>query len=625
MQSGMQCRWVRVEWTPILLTAVALIGVTACGGGGGGGSAPAPVPVPAPVVNSSPVANAGPDRTVNELVPVTLTGVATDSDGVVSSVVWSQVSGIAVVISDAGSLAMSFSAPAVEATELLTFRLTVTDNQGAVASDTVVVTVLAIFKDASTFAAMCVSPRSGIDPQTDLPFRDILGTRKDENNWLRSWSNDLYLWYDEITDRNPERYSTPEYFSLMKTFATTSTGTPKDQFHFSQSTEEFHEQSQGGIFADYGATFAILSALPPRKIVVAYTEPDSPATRAPASLARGAEIISIDGANVIDGSATVLNQGLFPATLGETHAFVVGDLGASQTRAFSMTSATVTSASVQHVRVLDTATGRIGYLLFNDHFATAERQLIDAFAALKAAGVSDLVLDLRYNSGGYLAIASEVAFMIAGRVATSGQAFEETKFNSKHTVFDPVTGYLLEPLPFLDIAIGLSAPIGTPLPSLNLNRVYVLTGGATCSASESIINSLLGIDVAVIQIGSTTCGKPYGFYPEDNCGTTYFSIQFSGVNNKGFGDYTDGFSPAGNGVVGNAVLPGCRVADDFTHAFGDPNEGRLAAALTYRASQTCPALSGSSSRALLTPDADLSAVDGTIHKPLWLQNRILQR
>ncbi len=67
--------------------------------------------------------------------------------------------------------------------------------------------------------------------------------------------------------------------------------------------------------------------------------------------------------------------------------------------------------------------------------------------------------------------------------------------------------------------------------------MFVLTGPNTCSASESIINALQGVDVEVIQIGSTTCGKPYGFYPQDNCGTTYFSVEFKGVNAKGFGDY----------------------------------------------------------------------------------------
>jgi hypothetical protein len=61
--------------------------------------------------------------------------------------------------------------------------------------------------------------------------------------------------------------------------------------------------------------------------------------------------------------------------------------------------------------------------------------------------------------------------------------------------------------------------------------VFVLTGGGTCSASEAFMNGLRGVGVEVIQIGSTTCGKPYGFYAQENCGTTYFSIQFRLVIN----------------------------------------------------------------------------------------------
>ena len=88
--------------------------------------------------------------------------------------------------------------------------------------------------------------------------------------------------------------------------------------------------------------------------------------------------------------------------------------------------------------------------------------------------------------------------------------------------------------------------------------MYIITGPGTCSASESIINSLRGVNVNVYLIGSTTCGKPYGFYPTDNCGTTYFSIQFRGENAANFGDYTDGFSPANTqGVRGHR---GCRAA-----------------------------------------------------------------
>jgi hypothetical protein len=107
--------------------------------------------------------------------------------------------------------------------------------------------------------------------------------------------------------------------------------------------------------------------------------------------------------------------------------------------------------------------------------------------------------------------------------------------------------------------------------------------------------------------------------PQDNCGTTYFTIQFQGVNAKGFGDYPDGFEPAGTTSAG---VPGCKVADDFTHALGDPNEARLAAALQYRlalqqgSSQTCPTISASIANALTVPGGEGEAL-----RNIWRENR----
>ena len=168
------------------------------------------------------------------------------------------------------------------------------------------------------------------------------------------------------------------------------------------------------------------------------------------------------------------------------------------------------------------------------------RRVASSDAHNGGAGIDDLVLDLRYNGGGWLDIASELAYMIAGPVPTAGQIFDELTWNDKHPATDPVTGQALAPTPFYATALG--APFnGTPgqaLPTLDLPRVYVLTGNGTCSASEAIMNGLRGVGVEVIQIGSTTCGKPYGFYPTDNCGTTYFTIQFKGSNALGFGDYS---------------------------------------------------------------------------------------
>ena len=155
---------------------------------------------------------------------------------------------------------------------------------------------------------------------------------------------------------------------------------------------------------------------------------------------------------------------------------------------------------------------------------------------LKDSDITDLVLDLRYNGGGYLDIANEMAFMIAGPTAASGQTFSLQQWNDQHPSINPVTGQAISPRRFHESAQGFSAAEGAALPYLSLSRVYVLTTSETCSASEAIMNGLRGIDVEVIQIGSTTCGKPYGFYGLENCGTTYFTTQFRGVNAKGYGD-----------------------------------------------------------------------------------------
>jgi len=447
--------------------------------------------------------------------------------------------------------------------------------------------------------------------------------------WLRSWTHELYLWYTEVPDLNPATYTVLDYFDVLKTSATTPSGNPKDKFHFTYPTDRWIALSQSGEAVGYGVQWALLGTTPPRQAIVAYTEPGSPATTAPASLARGAEVLAVDGVDIdIDtqNGVDTLNAGLFPDQAGESHTFTIQDLGSSASRSVTLTAQTLTSTPVQNVRTIPTATGSVGYMLFNDHIATAEAQLVEAVQTLRDANIEDLVLDIRYNGGGYLAIASELAYMIAGQ-QTATKTFERLQFNDQHPTTDPVTGRPLAPVPFIDTTQNFSLPPGQSLPTLNLDRVFVLTGPGTCSASESIINSLRGIDVEVIQIGSTTCGKPYGFYPADNCGTTYFSIQFRGVNAKDFGDYPDGFSPDNStGEVG-VELPGCSVADDFTHPLGDSNETRLKVALAYRLNPVCSVAASGSSRPQINDAraSSLSAVDGLVYKSPWHENRILRR
>ena len=478
-----------------------------------------------------------------------------------------------------------------------------------------------VFLPSSTFDDLCAAPRSGT--------ADRRGTATDENNWLRAWTHELYLWYGEVADRDPAQYTTENYFPLLRSAATTASGQPKDKFHFTYDTDVWLQLSQGGISAGYGAEFAVLAGTPPRRIVVAFTEAGSPAA---SQLQRGDEILQVDGADAINGSTQAivdtLNAGLFPDTAGEAHTFMVRST-AGGTRTVIITSANVTHQPVPLVTTFNTTSGQVGYIQFNDHIATAETPLRNAISLLDNANVTDLILDLRYNGGGYLDLASELAYMVGNTTLTSGRTFEKIVFNDKHPSRNPVTGENLTPTPFHSTTQGWpgQAPSGQPLPSLNLNSVYIITGPGTCSASESIINALRGVNVTVYLIGSTTCGKPYGFYPTDNCGTTYFTIQFRGENAANFGDYTDGFSPANTSGVRGTPVPGCSVADDFAHALGDPTEGRIAAALNFRASnnQTCPAASGSAdprlSKSTFWGSEDLRLA---VSKPAARLNRIVR-
>ena len=415
----------------------------------------------------------------------------------------------------------------------------------------------------TVLANRCENPRPGTV--------DVRGSLMDELKWLRSFYDETYLWYRELpTNLRLENYTRAvDFFDVYKSSAVTASGLPKDRFHFTYPTAVWDALSSSGSELGYGLTW--VSNQSASNWVVAAVAPASPA--ALADVRRGDVLTSVDGVPLTDNSGAAVNRinaGLFPSTAGQTHQLALTRAGVGLL--VNLTAQQVTSPPVQNVKTIDTSTGKVGYLQFDDHNQLSESELAKAFTALKSADIVDLVLDMRYNGGGYLAVASELAYMIAGPEASSGKAFERLQYNDK---MPPQA-----PQPFLDKAFGFKGSQlagGTALPYLGLKRVTILTTPGTCSASESVINGLRGIDVEVNLIGGETCGKPYGFVPADNCGTTYFAIQLQGANHKGFGDYANGFQPT------------CRVGDDFGHALGDSSERLLSTALSYRANGICPA------------------------------------
>jgi carboxyl-terminal processing protease len=490
------------------------------------------------------------------------------------------------------------------------------------------------FLAASTYAAQCKTPRTGTDPDTGKPYPDKAGSTTTENYWLRSWSNDLYLWYNEIPDKDPSLTNdTLTYFDMLKTSALTPSGAAKDKFHFTYNTADWIALSGSGQELGYGIDWEVDTPTPPRVVYARYVEPGSAA--AAAGITRGLKVLLTDNVDVVNDNTSAgvdkILEALYPTVAG-AHQIRFTNPATSAVLNVTLTAAVVTSDPVPIASTINTPVGKVGYLLFNSHNAPAEAKLVNAISTLKAAGIQDLVLDLRYNGGGYLDIANELAYMIAGPTQTAGKTFESIQFNSKHPITDPVTGQPITPDRFLTTTQGFSAASGTALPTLGLSRVYVLTTGDTCSASESIINGLKGAGVTVNQIGVTTCGKPYGFYPQDNCGTTYFTIEFRGVNELGFGDYPDGFSATRTASTGaaQANLPGCGAKDDLAHQLGDPAEEQLRVALTYRENGSCTAIlpfdasAGGRKQAAAAVSGEGGAALVPPANP-WSQNRILRR
>lgn len=417
-----------------------------------------------------------------------------------------------------------------------------------------------------SYMRLCAAPRHPLDRQ---------GTLKDEMSFLRLWAEETYLWNKEIPDVKMADFSSAiDYFQALKTPALTPSGRAKDRYHYTYPVEEYDELTQG-VTLGYGLTWVRNTGYP-RNWLVAHVEPGSAA--ATAGIRRGAKLLGVDGIDFeysnTQAKIDKLNAGLFPKTAGERHMLRLG-LGLVRKEAV-LESAKVTADPVGNVQVLETAKGKVGYMLFSSHNDISEQRLIDGFTTLRDAGVKGLVLDLRYNGGGLVSVASQVGYMIAGPARALGKTFEQTTTNNPNATRTPQL--------FTNKALGLvkgqPTPRGTPLPYLDLDKVTVIAGPGTCSASESIINGLRGIDVEVDLVGSTTCGKPYAFIPTANCGTYYFMIQLQGVNAKGWGDYGDGFAPT------------CQVRDNVVYALGDPRENLLKAALYRNTTGQCPVQPG---------------------------------
>jgi C-terminal processing protease CtpA/Prc len=362
--------------------------------------------------------------------------------------------------------------------------------------------------------------------------------------------NDQYFWSDRQSPPLDAATTMAQYFNSLLYSGV-------DRYSSSQTTDQFLEFFQEGKRIGYGYSLAWADAAQ-TQLVFRLVEPLSPLGLA--GLRRGDAVVSIDGfspSQVAAGALPVV------ATLDVPRQFVVAD-GNGLMRTIVVNSAEYAVSPVLHATVLTAPNGaKVGYLAYQEFLSTGAAAVGAAVDSFRAAGISELVLDLRYNGGGSTTQARNMASLLGG-TGLNGKVFAHYRFNAKNAGSNVVQTF----------TSSLAALPTSPL--AGLGRVFVITSGGTASASEMVINGLRPY-MPVILIGGTTFGKPFGSQPRDSCGTTYSAINIEISNALGSADFTSGFAPT------------CAMSDDLSRQWGDPAERRTAAALAFIATGLCPA------------------------------------
>ena len=367
-----------------------------------------------------------------------------------------------------------------------------------------------------------------------------------QNRFVHKVMRDTYYWYQEVPDTvDYAGFDSPEeLLDFLKYYP------ERDRFSYITTTGQFHGFFEEGKVIGLGASLLIL---PDNRLLVRYVIPDSPASRA--GLTRGDEVLKINGKTIKEISDALLWEDIFGEDAEGVAVVLEVRLRDGTTKTVNLVKEKITLKTVLHARVIDH--NGVGYFVLNAFIKPSLAELETVFANFKNAGVTELVLDLRYNGGGSVIVAEYLASYLYG--ANSGS---ETFANFKHNDRYPHWNWSL---PF----------IGELINRLNLQRVFVLTQPGTCSASELVINSLKPF-MEVIQVGRKTCGKPVGMYGHEFCGKRIQLIEFESTNHNDEGGYFNGIAPA------------CVVQDDPMQALGTTDENLLAAALHYIDNGVCP-------------------------------------
>lgn len=462
-----------------------------------------------------------------------------------------------------------------------------------------------LFVLGALFFSACKSNKKS-NPAPSGP--DAPGTTLDKiKDSVFLYAKEDYLWYNSLPS-----YATfaPRSFTGADDItALTNEVNAMSQFAINPTTSqpyEYYANSPGeakysfiddgtvsselnGVHGDFGfAPFYNLAT----DLRVKYVYPGSPA--ALAGIKRGYQIKSINGNSSLSydgpgygsGTSTNLNFVINAYSNSNTITMTLLKPDGTTLTVTNMNVATYTVNPVLKDTIFDQGNGhKVGYIVFNSFTsdANADPQLDPVFANFASAGVTDLVVDLRYNGGGYVSTAEHIDNLIVPAAKTNSLMYN-TYYNDiltsgKEVLLknqwrkDPSTGQDYNYGQF-DYSVAGNAVNFSKIGSLNVNRVFFIVTGSTASASELTINNLRPV-MDVQFIGETSYGKPVGFFDIDINKYQMYTPEFYTQNSAAQGGYYSGFTP------GTSTYPGVADYDDVTKDFGDPTETLLAHALNY--------------------------------------------
>ena len=430
-------------------------------------------------------------------------------------------------------------------------------------------------KELAVCALLAVSAQSAAAPADQ--FTKLLSTLDElrssqpsacgetlRKEWVGSVARDWYLWNDELAPVDPADYSTAQAYLNALTEPLAADGRDPG---FSYLTTRQLDESQytSGAYIGFGFRSGVG---PEDALFLADVFESGPAWEA--GLRRGMRVLEVDTGAGFETWQSLAERGATssevfgPAVLGTQRGFRLLDHDDEVLEVYIKKDELDPPAIASEPMLIDRP-GRdpVGYLNFRQFTLSARLPLINASRFFREEGVTDYIIDLRYNGGGLLSIADVMLDLLGGNLADRQRSFflSHNNWRADYNVYEYFERFTesIEPLRF----------------------VFITTRG-TASASELVINSLAP-HVEVVLVGSDTRGKAVGQYAFDQpgCDARLRLVSFEILNGEEVGGYYTGLADTGRFTL-------CAAADDLSRPFTDPEEDSFGTALSWLEEGSCP-------------------------------------